>query len=100
MYAAREDNMPPRHIDEGLLALHERKPFPYTSSEIAEMALAVKDSNFRIQVNGDGIHIYNRDGLHTHVDPYELFPALNVVNDGAHAFYLGLELARAQIAWQ
>jgi dihydropteroate synthase-like protein len=100
MYAAREDGMPPRHIDEGLLALHERKPFPYTPAEIAEFARDVKDPNFRIQVSREGIHAYNRDGLRTALDPYDLFPLLNVDDDAPHAFYLGLELARAQIAWQ
>ena len=100
MFAAREDTMPPRHIDEGLLALHERKPFPYSAAEIAEFAGAVKDPNFRIQITTDGIHIYNRDGVRVGTDPYELFPLLNVDDDAPHAFYLGLELARAQIAWQ
>jgi hypothetical protein len=33
-------------------------------------------------------------------DPLELYPHLGVSDDGAHAFYLGMELARAQIAWQ
>lgn len=100
MYAAREEDSPPRHIDEGLLALHERKPFPYSAVEIVEAAAEVKDPNFRIQVADDGIHVYNRDGHHCATDPYDLFPALGVEQDGGHAFYLGLELARAQIAWQ
>ena len=100
MFAAREDGMPPRHIDESLLALHERKPFAYTAEEIAEFAREVKDPNFRIQVAADGVHIYNRDGHHVATDPYDAFPALGVEGDGGHAFYLGMELARAQIAWQ
>lgn len=100
MYAAREDGMPPRHYDEGLMALHERKPYPYTAAEIAEFARDVKDPNFRIQIAHEGIHVYNRDGLRTATDPYELFPLLGVDDDAPHAFYLGLELARAQIAWQ
>lgn len=100
LFAAREDNMPPRHIDEGLLALHERKPFPYTPSEIEDYARDVKDANFRIQVSSEGIHVYNRDGLRTATDPYDLYPRLHVEDDAPHAFYLGLELARAQIAWQ
>ena len=33
-------------------------------------------------------------------DPFEFFPQLGVEEDGSHAFYLGVELARAQIAWQ
>jgi hypothetical protein len=100
LYAAREDQMPPRHIDEGLLALHERKPFPYTPGEIADLARDVKDANFRIQVSTEGIHAYNRDGLRTAADPYDLYPRLDVDDDAPHAFYLGLELARAQVAWQ
>ena len=100
MFAAREDASPPRHIDEGLMALHERHPFPYDAAEIEEFANQVKDLNFRIQVSADGINIYNRDGHQIASDPYDLFPELSVADDGAHAFYLGLELARAQIAWQ
>ena len=100
MFAAREENTPPRHIDESLLALHERKPFPYTQEEIRELAAKVKDDNYRIQVTQSGIHVYNRHGFHTALDPYDFFPRLDVENDGAHAYYLGLELARAQIAWQ
>ena len=100
LYAAREDNMPPRHIDDGLLALHDRKPFPYALAEVKEAAAAVKDANFRIEVTAEGIQIYNRDGLRSAVDPYDLYPQLGVENDAPHAFYLGLELARAQIAWQ
>ncbi|MGH8659697.1 MAG: DUF6513 domain-containing protein [Gammaproteobacteria bacterium] len=100
LYAAREDGVPPQHIDEGLMALHERKPFPYEIEEIREMAQAIKDKNFRIQVSRSGIHIYNSEGLHMAQDPYDLFSCLDVEEDGAHAFYLGLELARAQIAWQ
>jgi dihydropteroate synthase-like protein len=100
MYAAREDNMPPRHLDESLLALHDRHPFPYSAAEVADFAREVADDNFRIQVSTEGFHIYNRHGLHTARDPYEVFDALGVETDGPHAFYLGLELARAQIAWQ
>ncbi|MGE3775362.1 MAG: DUF6513 domain-containing protein, partial [Gammaproteobacteria bacterium] len=100
MYAAREDGMPPRHLDEGLMALHERKPFPYTPAEIADFARDVKDPNFRIRISPQGIHVYNRDGERIATDPYELFPLLGVDDDAPHAFYLGLELARAQIAWQ
>ena len=92
--------MPPRHIDEGLLALHDRKPFTYTAEEIADVAREIRDANYRIQVAADGIHIYNREGHHVATDPYDLFPRLGVESDGGHAFYLGLELARAQIAWQ
>jgi len=100
MFAAREDHTPPRHLDESLMALHERHPYPYTSAEIEEFAEAVRDDNFRIQVNAEGIHVYNRNGHTVAQDPYDIFPELDVETDGAHAFYLGLELAQARLAWR
>lgn len=100
MYASRLDNIPPKGYDNRLMALHERKPFPYSIEEIKELATNIKDPNFRIQVSEDGIHTYNRDGMYTSTDPYEIYPNLNVEKDGGHAFYLGVEHARAQIAWQ
>ena len=100
MYAARESQSLPRDLTDALLTVHERRPFPYTGEEIAQTAAEVRDPNFRIQVSGSGIHVFNRDRLSVASDPYELYPHLNVEDDGAHAFYLGVELARAQIAWQ
>jgi dihydropteroate synthase-like protein len=100
MYAAQQHNTLPKHIDPGLMALHEPAPFPYQLSEIEEFAAQVTDPSFRIQVSSDGVHIYNRDGLHSAIDPFDLYPKLKVETDGGHAFYLGVELARAQIAWQ
>ena len=100
MYAAREANRLPKHIDDGLMALHERAPFPLSRAEIGEIAAEIKDPSYRILISPEGLHVFNRDGLHTATDPFELFPALGVETDGGHAFYLGVELARAQIAWQ
>ncbi len=100
MHAAREAGSLPRGISEALLGLHQRKPFPFDAEQIAAMAAVVRDPNYRIQVSREGIHAYNRDGLHTATDPFALWPHLGVDDDAAHAFYLGVELGRAQIAWQ
>ncbi|MCX7627024.1 MAG: DUF6513 domain-containing protein [Methylophilaceae bacterium] len=100
MWAAREDRRLPRGYSDALLGLHDRRPFPYTAAEIAELAMQIKDPNFRIQVSAEGIHVYNRDGLYCDTDPFRLYPSLGVEDDASHAFYLGVELARAQIAWQ
>jgi dihydropteroate synthase-like protein len=100
LLAAREEDTPPQWIDPALLCLRDRRPFPDSPAEIAEQAAQVTDPNFRIQVAADGIHLYNRDGHHLAADPFALFQKLGVEEDGAHAFYLGVELARAQIAFQ
>jgi dihydropteroate synthase-like protein len=100
MHAARETQTLPKGISTDLSALHAKRPFPYDAAEIAAFADAVRDPNFRVQVSADGIHIYNRDGHHVATDPFALYPELKVENDGGHAFYLGVQLARAEIAWQ
>jgi dihydropteroate synthase len=100
MFASREEHDLPKDYADGLLALHARRPFPQTPEEIAETASEVRDKNFRIEIAEDGIHIYNRDGHHVAQDAFDLFPKLGVEKDGAHAFYLGAELAKAEIAFR
>jgi len=100
MYAAEQNNTLPKHIDSNLMTVHDNSPFPYRLDEIEEFAEAIRDPSFRIQTSTEGVHIYNRDGLHTATDPFDLFPVLKVEDDASHAFYLGVELARAEIAWE
>src|ERR1700761_4322075 len=100
MFAARGDESLPKDYSSALLSLHDRSPFPNTPQEIAELAAQVKDANFRIETAEDGIHVYNRDGHHVARDAMSLFARLGVEKDGAHAFYLGSELMKAEIAWR
>jgi len=100
MFAAREDRSLPKDYGGALLQLHDRKPFPNTPAEIAEMAAQVRDANFRIETAEDGIHVYNRDGHHVAQDAFSLFPLLNLTGDAPHAFYVGAELMKAEIAWR
>jgi dihydropteroate synthase-like protein len=100
MFAAREDSSLPKDYSGALLSLHDRKPFPDTPTEIAELAAQVKDANFRIEVGEDGIHVFNGKGHHVAQDAMSLFAVLGVEQDGPHAFYLGAELMKAEIAWR
>jgi dihydropteroate synthase-like protein len=100
MHAAKTLGRLPVGIDGGLAALRDRKPYRAHPEEIAETAAEIRDSNFRIEVAADGIHVYNRDGHHVARDAFELYPKLAVADDGAHAFYLGAELMKAQTAFE
>jgi dihydropteroate synthase-like protein len=100
MFAARRDASLPKDYSSALLALHDRKPFPNSPTEIAELAARVKDANYRIEVGEDGIHVFNRQGHHVAQDAMSLFTELDVEQDGPHAFYLGTELMKAEIAWR
>lgn len=100
MYRAKQDESLPKGYGPRALSLHDLVPFPQSGGEIASGGSEVKDANFRIQVSEQGIHVYNRDGHRIAQDPFDLFEKLGVEADGAHAFYLGYELAKAEIAWR
>ncbi len=100
MYRAKQDNRLPRGYSNRLLGLHDRKPFPYSVPEIDDIAAQIKDPSFRIMVSEAGVHVFNREGHQLAIDPFVFYANLGVEQDASHAFYLGVELGRAQIAWQ
>lgn len=99
MYAARANADLPRNYGNALLQVHDRAPFTHTPAEIADEAVQLRDPNFRIATAVDGVHVYSGRLHTTAVQALEFYPALDVANDGAHAFYLGTELMKAEIAF-
>ncbi len=101
MYRAKKDHALPKGYHSGLMSLHNRNPYPYDFEEVKEISSQVTDPNFRIQVTEEGIHIYNGEGLYTASEPYALYENLPSLHDNAsHAYYIGIELGRAQVAYQ
>lgn len=99
-YAAKKANSLPQGFGGGLMALRDRRGFATTSNEIKTLASQIRDANYRIEVAEDGVHIYNKAGHHVAEDPFKLFPHLDTRADAGHAFYLGVETARAEIAYR
>jgi dihydropteroate synthase len=100
MHAAARAQTLPKGLSDALLTLHAKHPFPDTPEEIAALAAQVRDPNFRVQVSRSGLHVYNRDGLRLGQGAFELWPQLGLQDDAAHAFYMGVELAHAELAWR
>jgi dihydropteroate synthase-like protein len=100
MFAARADQALPKNYGSGLSQVHDLAPVLATPAEINEHARDVRDANYRIETSADGIHIYNRDMHQVAQTAMDLFPHLDVAADSAHAFYLGTELAKAELAWR
>jgi len=100
MHAAARHQTLPKGISDALMTVHSKRPFPDTPEEIEEVAAQVRDGNFRIQVSARGLHVYNRDGLLVGQGAFELWPQLGLEHDASHAFYMGVELAHAEIAWR
>lgn len=99
LFAAREDRALPKGYSSRLLQIHDKKPYAATGEEIAELARQLRDANFRIDVTQDGVHLYARDFHRLAQNALEFFPAPGLEQDGAHAFYLGTELMKAEIAF-
>lgn len=101
MFAARRDGALPRLYTEALLQVHDRRPFPLSEAEIAEARAAVRDANFRIHVTEAGIHLFN-NALHlTGTEAPAFWEGLRAAGlEAGHAFYLGQELAKAELAWR
>jgi dihydropteroate synthase len=100
MRAAVVNRLLPKGLSSKLMTVHDKQPFPDTDDEIDAIAADVRDPNFRIQVAEGGLRVYNRDGMRRGTDPFHLWPQLALEHDAGHAFYMGVELARAQIAWE
>ena len=100
MHAARRLQTLPKGLNDALMTVHDKRPFPDTPAEIAQTAAQVRDPNFRVQVSAEGLHVYNRDGLRRGQGAFELWPQLGLEADASHAFYMGVELAHAEIAWR
>ena len=100
MHASVTHRILPKGLSDQLMTVHAKRPFPDAPDEIEAIAREVRDPNFRVQVSRDGLHVYNRDGVRLARDPFALWPQLRLEHDASHAFYMGVEVARAQIAWQ
>ncbi|MDM0103507.1 DUF6513 domain-containing protein [Variovorax sp. J22R24] len=98
MHAAHHHGTLPKGLSDALMTVHAKRPFLDTPEEIAATAAQVRDPNFRVQVSASGLHVYNRDGLRRGQGAFELWPQLGLEGDAAHAFYMGVELAHAEIA--
>jgi dihydropteroate synthase-like protein len=66
--------------------------------ELHALQSRVTDRNFRIDTDGEAIYIYNSERFVRTTDIRAVFPELGVEDDASHAFYLGRELMKAEIA--
>ncbi len=98
-YAIKNRQLP-KHLDSSLVMLRDPKSPQRGEEELARLAGKLTDPNFRIFVEGDHIHVMNRDGYWKGTDAFKLFDEFTKDGpiDSSHAFYLGYELAKAVTA--
>jgi dihydropteroate synthase-like protein len=87
----------PKGIDDRLLTIKDAVVFRFSDEELRALQAEIKDPNFRIFADGEGITVLNNERIVRGTDIQQIFAKLDV-NEPTHAFYLGKELARASLA--
>jgi dihydropteroate synthase-like protein len=95
-YAVTQKTLP-KNVDDRLVTLKDPEVLSYREDELRTLQRAVTDPNFRIFTDGATITIFNNTIFVRGTDIDELFAQLDV-DEATHAFYLGRELMKAQIA--
>ncbi|MCA9067969.1 MAG: dihydropteroate synthase, partial [Planctomycetaceae bacterium] len=100
VHYAIQNRQLPKHVDSSLVMLRDPRLAGRTAEELTQLADSLTDPNFRIFVEGDQIHVMNREGYWKGTDAFELFDQFQAASpvDASHAFYLGYELAKAVTA--
>lgn len=95
----------PKHISSALVMLRDSRLKSTSAEALQKLAAALTDANFRIYAENGELHLMNRHGHWHGSDAFRLFEAAASAQtensrplDSSHAFYLGYELARAEIS--
>ncbi|HUK36344.1 MAG TPA: DUF6513 domain-containing protein, partial [Vicinamibacterales bacterium] len=87
----------PKGVDDRLVTVKDPEVLTYSEAELRTLQANLTDPNFRIFADRDAITVFNNVRFVRGTNIQQLFDQL-CVDDAAHAFYLGKELARASLA--
>jgi dihydropteroate synthase-like protein len=88
----------PRGFDDRLVTTRDPRLTRPTEPELRAMHARITDRNFRIETDGESIFVFNSERFVKDTSIQALFPRLEVKDDASHAFYLGRELMKADLA--
>ncbi|HEY0777981.1 MAG TPA: DUF6513 domain-containing protein [Gemmatirosa sp.] len=97
MHHAVVHRTPPKRVDDRLLTVKDAAVLAYTEDELRALQREIRDPNFRIFADREAVTVLNAERFVRGTDIQDIFAQLEV-DDPAHAFYLGKELARAGLA--
>ena len=97
MHYAVKGRTIPKGIDDRLVTVKDPDVLTYSEDELRQLQAAITDPNFRIFADRDAITVLNHERFVRGTDIQAIFAELDV-DEAAHAFYLGKELARASLA--
>ncbi len=95
-YATKQGRLP-KHLDDRLVTVKDPEILTYSEEELRALQKEIRDPNFRIFADREKIYVFNDERFVKGTHIQEIFGQL-AVDEPTHAFYLGKELARAQLA--
>ncbi len=99
MHYALNQGLPPKRLEEGLLTVKASRLLRPDFDTLREMQAALTDPNIRIFIDNRQIYAFNADRFIAGTEIETIFTELGVA-EASHAFYLGHELTKAQLALQ
>jgi dihydropteroate synthase-like protein len=87
----------PKGIDDRLVTVKDPAVLTYSEAELRELQASLTDPNYRIFADAGAITVLNSERFVRGTDIQQIFAQLDV-DEPAHAFYLGKELAKASLA--
>jgi dihydropteroate synthase-like protein len=97
MHYAVAQHTIPKGVDDRLVTVKDPAILSFSEDELRALQRAVTDPNFRIFADPGGITVLNNERFVRGTNVQAIFDELDV-DEPAHAFYLGKELARASLA--
>jgi dihydropteroate synthase len=98
MHYARRRQALPKGIDASLLTCRDSRAALANEAELRALQEKIADLDYRIDVDGRAIHVFNKREFVSGTNLRDIFMRLDAGDDASHAFYLGRELMKAQIA--
>ena len=87
----------PKHVDPRLVTVKDQEIIAWDEAQLRGLQAGIKDLNFRIFTDRSRIYVFNAERFVTGTGISEIFAQLDV-QEPTHAFYLGRELMKAQLA--
>jgi dihydropteroate synthase-like protein len=100
MHYAVTERTAPKGVDDRLVTIKDPVVLGYDEDELRRLHEDISDPNFRVFTDETAITVLNNEQFVRSTDPLDItaiFRKLDI-DDAAHAFYLGKELARASLA--
>ncbi len=96
-YYARKNNIPPKHLNDGLITIKDPPFGTFSEDELRAMQTKTRDRHFRVFAGHEFIYVFNNRVFVKGTDIQAIFDRLGI-EDASHAFYLGREMQKALLA--